>query len=317
MEFFFLTQNVYVEILIFISLIITVIVIWWMRFFSWIKRIYEILNSSRRARFALAESKKQEALLQENILHQPLSDEVTLKNDIEKEINEEEGDSDRDKTVTPTNISDSDVVFLQKLDTSNVEKIANIVSSVRTLMARGMIIEAKALIIEWLSFEKDHRDLNFLLGTIYEQDWQYEKAEYIYKDMAELHPSDLEILEKLANVLIVEKKYHIASEIYKKIHSSTGNTETTLYMLAHISNTLEDHHSTLTYAKQYVLQWPKNPEIISLLANVQVILGHRRDAIETYKHLKNLTPYSSEISEILQKLLIEEELANNFAGKEM
>lgn len=212
---------------------------------------------------------------------------------------------------------DSDTVFLEKLDTSNVEKIANIISSARTLIARGMIIEAKALIIEWLSFEKDHRDLNFLLGTIYEQEWQYDKAEYIYKDMAELHPNDLEILEKLANVLIIEKKYHIASEIYKKIHSSTGNTETTLYMLTHISNTLEDHHGTLQYAKQYVLQWPKNPEIIWLLANVQVTLGHRKDAIETYKHLKNLTPYSSEISEILQKLLIEEELANNFAGKEV
>ena len=211
---------------------------------------------------------------------------------------------------------DADTIFLEKLDTSNVEKIANIISSVRTLIARGMIIEAKAMIIEGLSLEKDHRDLNFLLGTIYEQEWQYDKAEYVYKDMAELHPNDLEILEKLANVLIVEKKYHIASEIYKKIHSSTGNTETTLYMLTHISNTLEDHQNTLQYAKQYVLQWPKNPEIISLLANVQVALGHRRDAIETYKHLKNLTPYSSEISEILQKLLIEEELANNFSWKE-
>lgn len=224
-----------------------------------------------------------------------------------------------DTEEVPENIEkqEADIPVSEKVDTSQVEKLANLVSSARTLIARGMIVEAKTLIVEGLSYEKDHRDLNFLLGTIYEQEGQYEKAEYIYKDMAELHPNDLEILEKLANVLIIEKKYHIASEIYKKIHSSTGNTETTLYMLTHISNTLEDHHSTLTYAKQYVLQWPKNPEIISLLATVQVTLGHRKDAIESYKHLKNLTPYSSEISEILQKLLIEEELANNFAGKEV
>jgi Tfp pilus assembly protein PilF len=135
-----------------------------------------------------------------------------------------------------------------------------------------MTSEARALIIEGLSLSKDHRELNLFLGQIYEQDGQYEKSEYIYKDMAELHPGDIEILEKLANVLIVEKKYQIASEIYKKILASTGNTETTLYMLTHISNTLNDKESTLQYAKQYVLQWPKNPEIISLLATTQVEL---------------------------------------------
>lgn len=203
-----------------------------------------------------------------------------------------------------------------KIDTSHVEKLTGLVSSVRTLIARGMTHEAQTLIIEWLSIEKDNRELNLLLGQIYEQEWQYEKAEYIYKDMAELHSTDIEILEKLANVLIIEKKNIIANEIYKKIHTLIGNTETTLYMLTHISNTLHDHPATLLYAKQYVLQWPKNPEIIALLANVQVELGLRKDAIETYKTLKNLTPYSGEITEILQKLLLEEELASNFRGKE-
>ncbi len=130
--------------------------------------------------------------------------------------------------------------------------------------------------------------------------------------MAELHSEDVEILEKLANVLIIEKKNIVANEIYKRIHTFTGNTETTLYMLTHISNTLHDYESTLLYAKQYVLQWPKNPEIIALLANTQVTLGMRKEAIETYKNLKNLTPYSNEISETIQKLLLEEELASNF-----
>jgi predicted Zn-dependent protease len=204
-----------------------------------------------------------------------------------------------------------------KIDTSHVEKLMNLVSSVRTLIARGMNHEAQSLIIEWLSIEKDNRDLNLLLGQIYEQEWQYEKAEYIYKDMAELHSTDIEILEKLANVLIIEKKNIIANEIYKKIYTFTWNTETTLYMLTHISNTLNDHSNTLLYAKQYVLQWPKNPEIISLLANVQVELWLRKDAIVTYKTLKNLTPYSNEITEILQKLLLEEELSSNFRWKDI
>ena len=199
-----------------------------------------------------------------------------------------------------------------KLDTSHVEKLVSLVSSIRTLIARGMITEARTLIVEGLSIEKNHRDLNLLLGSIYEQEGQFEKAEYIYKDLAEIDPDDVEILEKLANVLIIEKKNVVAYEIYKKIHTFTGNTETTLYMLTHISNTLHDDAAIVKYAKQYMLQWPKNPEIVTLLAQAQINLGKRKDAIESYKHLKNLTPYSSEISETLQKLLLEEELANNF-----
>lgn len=179
-----------------------------------------------------------------------------------------------------------------------------------------MLIEARALIIEGLSLEKSHRELNLLLGQIYEQEGQYPSAEYVYKDLAELHPNDIEILEKLANTLIIEKKYIIAREIYRKILSISGNTETTLYMLTHLSHTLAEPNPTLEYARQYVLQWPKNPEIIEILASTQSSLGLRREAIESYKLLKNLTPYSTEITEILQKLMLEEELANNFEVKE-
>ena len=216
-------------------------------------------------------------------------------------------DTDIPADITPEN----------RATASHIEKLSWLVSSIRTLIARGMTAEAQVLIVEGLSLDKNHRELNLLLGQIYEGDGQYPSAEYVYKDMADLHPDDIEILEKLANVLIVEKKYQIASEIYKKILASTGNTETTLYMLTHISNTLEDRESTLQYAKQYVLQWPKNPEIILLLATTQVALWLRRDAIETYKNLKNLTPYSSETTETLHKLLLEEELANNFEVKEV
>ncbi len=287
MEFFFLTENNRAEIAILILLAIILIYIWGYDLYQWIGRIRVALGGS--SRWWATHSTPVLARSDSTIISVPETPVAT------------------DTLETP--------IEWEKVDTSKIEKLVGLVSSIRTLIARGMTSEARALIVEWLSLSKDHRDLNLLLAQIYEWDGQYEKAEYIYKDIADLHSNDIEILEKLANVLIVEKKYQIASEIYKKIHASTGNTETTLYMLTHISNTLGDNESTLHYAKQYVLQWPKNPEIIALLATVQVILGLRRDAIETYKTLKNLTPYSHETTETLQKLLLEEELANNFEVK--
>lgn len=310
MEFFFLTQNISLEILVLAIIVILLISIWSQEFIAWIVRIWEIIKVIRKSytmkktiqKISETTDKKLEV---ESLITEPKKNTPHPK----KNIPQAEEEIQKEKEIEIWEIS-------PKIDTSNIEKLTNLVSSVRTLIARWMNLEAQTLIIEWLSIEKDNRDLNMLLGQIYEQEGQYEKAEYIYKDMAELHSNDVEILEKLANVLIIEKKNTIANEIYKKIHTFTGNTETTLYMLTHISNTLHDHPNTLTYAKQYVLQWPKNPEIIALLANVQLELWHRRDAIETYKNLKNLTPYSGEITEILQKLLLEEELANNFRGKD-
>ena len=290
MEFFFLTQNQTLEIIILIALTLLLVSIGSYHLYHWIGRIRIALSTTTRV--TNIESRSQVVKSDNNI---------STEKDLAIAIDE-------------THI---EKIIENKHDTSQVEKLVGLVSSSRTLIARGMMSEARTLIIEGLSLDKHHRDLNLLLGQIYEQDGQYEKSEYIYKDMAEIYSGDIEILEKLANVLIIEKKYIIAWEIYKKILSSTGNTETTLYMLTHISHTLGDTNSTMLYAKQYVLQWPKNPEIITLLAESQVILGMRKDAIETYKNLKNLTPYSSEISETLQKLMIEEELAGNFEVKEV
>lgn len=270
-----------------ISLFIMLMAIWSRDLYAWSKRVLEIFQNMKRFK-----------TVPENI--------TSLSSSREEPI----------EPTVPSAIKPNEATQPDKIDTSQVEKITNLVSSVRTLIARGMIIEAQTLIVEGLSLEKDNRDLNLLLGQIYEQEGQYEKAEYIYKDMAELHSEDVEILEKLANVLIIEKKNIVANEIYKIIHTLTGNTETTLYMLTHISNTLHDNTATLLYAKQYVLQWPKNPEIIALLAVTQVNLGLRKDAIVTYKNLKNLTPYSHEIAETIQQLLLEEELAHNFRAKE-
>ncbi|MBC7498726.1 hypothetical protein H7170_03730 [Candidatus Gracilibacteria bacterium] len=298
MEFFFLTQSNTVEILILILLLLMLIVIWGADLYAWIGRVKTALGTNRIRISGLPH------IVTPSHLDQAESTPHALPENRESD------------SISPAVEIATAVTEENRVHASNIEKLAGLVSSVRTLIARGMTAEAQVLIVEGLSLDKYHRDLNLLLGQIYEGDGQYPSAEYIYKDMADLHPDDIEILEKLANVLIVEKKYMIASEIYKKILTLTGNTETTLYMLTHISNTLEDSQSTLQYAKQYVLQWPKNPEIIALLATTQARLGLRRDAIETYKTLKNLTPYSSEITEILQKLLLEEELAGNFEVKE-
>ncbi|MBP9779711.1 hypothetical protein KBD33_03770 [Candidatus Gracilibacteria bacterium] len=195
------------------------------------------------------------------------------------------------------------------------ETIFSLLNTIKTVMARGQLVEARSLIIQGLSLDKGNRELNLLLGSLYEGDRHFEKAEYVYKDLALDYPDDIEILEKLGNVLIIEKRYTIAHEIYKKILSIGGETEGTLYILSHLCHELNDAHEGYIYMKKYLKSWPNNPEILALISEVEVELGKRKDAIETLKRLKNLTPYNSEITATLQKLMMEEELAGNFGNQ--
>lgn len=156
-----------------------------------------------------------------------------------------------------------------------------------------------------------------MLALLYEQDHHFEKAEYIYKDLALTYPNDIEILEKLGNVLIIERRYEIALEMYKKILGLTGETEGTLYILTHLSSELGQHELAYTYGKRYQKQWPNNPEILTIISQMEVALGKRQDAIQTLIKLKNLTPYNQEIADMIQKLVLEEELAGNFGGEKV
>ncbi len=198
---------------------------------------------------------------------------------------------------------------------NNNETVFALINTIKTLIARGQTHEARTLIIQWLALDKSHRELNLLLGTLYEAERHFEKAEYVYKDLATDYSDNIEILEKLGNVLIIQKRYSIAFEIYKKILTLGGENEGTLYILSHLCHELGNASDGHMYMKKYLKQWPNNPEVLSLMSEAELELWKRKDAIETLKRLKNLTPYNGEITETLQKLMMEEELAGNFGEK--
>lgn len=192
------------------------------------------------------------------------------------------------------------------------EKITENIAIARTLLARNMFIEARSVIIEGLSLDKKNKDLNILLASLYERDRAYEKAEFIYKDIAESAPNDIEILTHLADVLAMQHKYKISYELYKKIREISGENEENMYALIHLAMELDETEDVYQYARSYIKQFPKNPEVLWIYSQAQLKLGKRREAIETLIKLKNLTPYNQEILDLIQKLVTEEELAGNF-----
>ncbi|GAB0174537.1 MAG: hypothetical protein HHAS10_04160 [Candidatus Altimarinota bacterium] len=197
------------------------------------------------------------------------------------------------------------------------EKVLEIVNNAKTLIARGHIDEARALIVNGLSLEKSNRDLNLLMAGLYERDHAFEKAEFVLKELAENDSNDVEILTHLATVVAMQRKFEVSYEIYKKILSLSGETEEILYTLSHIASELGLTDDVYAYSKLYLKQYPKNPEILWLYSQSQITKGERRGAIETLIKLKNLTPYNQEIIDLISKLVTEDELAGNFGEKQL
>ena len=195
------------------------------------------------------------------------------------------------------------------------EKLVEIINNIKTLIARGQIDDARALIVSGLSIEKANRELNLLMASLYERDHAFAKAEFILKDIAIENPDDIEVLTHLATDLAMQRKYDVSYELYKKILSLGGETEECLYTLTHLASEMSLSEDIILYARSYLKQYPHNPEILWIYTQWLISLWHRREAVETLIKLKNLTPYNQEIADLIQKLVTEEELAGNFGGE--
>lgn len=119
------------------------------------------------------------------------------------------------------------------------------------------------------------------------------------------------MLSKLSNNLIVLRKYPIAYEIEKKIVGLNAS-EAHLFTITGLAWELEYQEEALEYARTYLKQFPKNPDILWIKGQAEIALGMRKEAIEDLIKLKHLSPYNAELGELIQKLLMEEEMASNF-----
>jgi tetratricopeptide (TPR) repeat protein len=262
------------------------------------------------------EAKEKEASLKKSEHEKTLNPERVTPEDMEERISslplEISGETDKEGDESLAEPK-KDVTTGTKngLSREKQEKITELLTHIRTRLARHDDAEARSLIIEWLSLDKNHRELNILLASLYEKEKRYTKSEIVYRDIAKLYPEDTEILGKLASNLITLGKYDIAYEIQKKL-VSLDSKESNLFTMIGLSWELRNASETLEYAKLYLKQFPKNPDVLWIKAQALIDLGERKEAVEDLIKLKHLSPYNTELSELIQKLLMEEEMGKNF-----
>lgn len=254
---------------------------------------------------------KEKAELEEKLKEQKESEKIEEKTD----ENEEKISEEVQNLSQKANEAIQEIIETPRVE-PHIEKLYELTNQAKTFMARGLLPEARAAVIEGLSLKKNHRDLNLLLGEVYEKEGNFEKAKLIYKDLAIDHTEDAEILGKLANILIIYKEWEIAYELYKKILSLGGDRENSLFMLVNIAKEIEDFSDVYQYSRAYLKEWPNDKDMLASLSEAQIRLGKRKEAIETLIKYKNLSPYEAvEIQAYIDQLVIEEEKSKNFISE--
>ncbi|MBP8016505.1 hypothetical protein KAZ01_00710, partial [Candidatus Gracilibacteria bacterium] len=195
------------------------------------------------------------------------------------------------------------------------EAISEIIKIAKTKIVRGDFTDAKAKIIEGLSIDKFHKELNCLLASMYEKDKDYKKAEFIYKDLIIINDLDTEIYLKLGFVLSVQGKYEVAYEIYKKLYSIDENNIEAIEMLANIAHHLGLYEDSKKYAKLFLKNNPRNLDILYLQSINYINLNEKKEALEFLAKVKVIEPYNLKVNELISKLELELELADHFTVK--
>jgi len=177
------------------------------------------------------------------------------------------------------------------------KKIAEIIKRVKINKSKWYFDTARSLIIEWLSIDKINKDLNLELASIYEEEKDYKKAEYIYIDLLDAYKDNFEVLKKLWYNLAIQQRYEDSINVYLKAHNKVKWDIEIVEFLADLTYQIKFYKKSLKYTKLFLKQNPRNTEKLKMKAFCYEALGETIDAINTYKKVLELQPYNSQVQE--------------------
>jgi len=233
------------------------------------------------------------AIIINNIKNIIYPDKTHIKNRIEKikNIDKSKNEEKKEEKNITKNITAKDS-----------KKIAEILKRVRINKSKWYLDTAKSLVIEWLAIDKINKDLNLELASIYEDEKEYKKWEYIYIDLLDAYKDNFEILKKLAYNLAIQQKYEDSIDIYLKAHNKVKWDIEIIEHLSDLTYQIKFYKKSLKYNKLFLKQHPRNSEKLKMKAFCYEALGQTEDAINSYKKVLELQPYNSQVQDKIKFL---------------
>ena len=207
-------------------------------------------------------------------------DEISTDDEWKKEIIEEEDFYERIKKPVKTSLQGDIFVSNQPHTTldatkENEQKESSSISDtpsdeligeIHLHISRGDYAKAHPLIIEWLSFDRDHKILNIALAEVYESESDYHRAEILYADIIRKHGKDADLLARLALMLSFAGKYQTSYELYQEAYILDNTSDEVISMLLNLSALLWDYRASKEFADIYLKKYPRHIDTLEVQA---------------------------------------------------
>ncbi|MFO0763782.1 MAG: hypothetical protein U0518_02895 [Candidatus Gracilibacteria bacterium] len=207
-------------------------------------------------------------------------DEISTDDEGKKEIIEEEDFYERIKKPVKTSLQGDIFVSNQPHTTldatkENEQKESSSISDtpsdeligeIHLHISRGDYAKAHPLIIEGLSFDRDHKILNIALAEVYESESDYHRAEILYADIIRKHGKDADLLARLALMLSFAGKYQTSYELYQEAYILDNTSDEVISMLLNLSALLGDYRASKEFAEIYLKKYPRHIDTLEVQA---------------------------------------------------
>lgn len=133
-----------------------------------------------------------------------------------------------------------------------------------------------------VQYEPDNYWYTFSAAEVARKIRDFDRAETLYAAMIAQKPTEIEVIERYADVCIQKEEPQKALEVYTCFENAYGATETSILQKARIYLLMNDRDKTYEEMERLIASNPRNTGYITLLGNLYLDAGRYDDAWNTY-----------------------------------
>ncbi|MBQ8423048.1 MAG: tetratricopeptide repeat protein [Coprobacter sp.] len=133
-----------------------------------------------------------------------------------------------------------------------------------------------------VQYEPDNYWYTFSAAEVARKIRDYDRAETLYAAMIAQKPTEIEVIERYADVCIQKEEPQKALDVYTRFENAYGATETSILQKARIYLLMNDRDKTYEEMERLIASNPRNTGYITLLGNLYLDAGRYDDAWNTY-----------------------------------
>lgn len=192
---------------------------------------------------------------------------------------------------------------LKEKNEGEFEKADQIFNKADYLLSRGEIDEAKKLLIQALSLNMGHEGANHKLGTLYIQEGNHSKAEFIYLQLTQIFPENAKYYSHLGLTHYHQGKLEEAKEAYHKAVELDESRPGRFISLARIYEDLNDQVFAVKYFQKAREVDPRHIEGLLAFSEYYIRQNQPDVARELLDEVLRISPRNEHATKLLKELV--------------